>query len=330
MKHLIFIIALFVSSGFALEIQNLRVVPKDINAGDMTRVMFKLSDSVMLSVVVKDLSGNSITSLVSNALYPAGQFSIPWKTSGNIGAGYYTPVITAVNQRNGETVTKRIETRTAKMISAPFNVSDLPGSGKRISYSLNESGLVSVRVGINNGPLYKIISNWELTDPGTHSVDWDGWDNDHVLQVDQLANYLIDVRYIPVEIDALHIKAKDKSKSISVPAPELLRQIHAYIPKFSVAVADKKTSSGKIDSVNLNINVDENWAIVGGVITHGTVGGVDVSGLRAITAVVDNGTSANDPADQLSFSIFPANDCNTYTIADFPLFDLAHGQVKVR
>ena len=257
MKHLIFIIALFVSSGFALEIQNLRVVPKDINAGDMTRVMFKLSDSVMLSVVVKDLSGNSITSLVSNALYPAGQFSIPWKTSGNIGAGYYTPVITAVNQRNGETVTKRIETRTAKMVSAPFNVSDLPGSGKRISYSLNESGLVSVRVGINNGPLYKIISNWELTDPGTHSVDWDGWDNDHVLQVDQLANYLIDVRYIPVEIDALHIKAKDKSKSISVPAPELLRQIHAYIPKFSVAVADKKTSSGKIDSVNLNINVDE-------------------------------------------------------------------------
>jgi hypothetical protein len=82
-----------------------------------------------------------------------------------------------------------------------------------------------------------------------------------------------------------------------------------------------------IDCMNI---IDGNAAIVGGVITHGTFGGVDVSGQYAVTAVVDNGTSANDPPDQLSFSFFPANDCNTYTLADFPLIDLTHGQVKVR
>ncbi len=80
------------------------------------------------------------------------------------------------------------------------------------------------------------------------------------------------------------------------------------------------------------INVVGNGAVVGGVITNGTSGGVNVSGQRALTAVVDNGTSANDPADQLSFSFFPTGglSCTTLVPGNFPLFNLAHGQVKVR
>ncbi len=78
------------------------------------------------------------------------------------------------------------------------------------------------------------------------------------------------------------------------------------------------------------MNVVGNGAVIGGVITHGTVGGVDFSGQRAITAVVDNGTSVNDPADQISFSFFPAADCSALTPGDFPLNNLTHGQVKVR
>ena len=80
------------------------------------------------------------------------------------------------------------------------------------------------------------------------------------------------------------------------------------------------------------LNVIANAAIVGGVITHGTSGGVDVSGQRALTAVVDNGTSANDPPDQLSFSFFPTGvDCTALVIGDFAgsLINLGHGQVQV-
>ena len=78
------------------------------------------------------------------------------------------------------------------------------------------------------------------------------------------------------------------------------------------------------------VNVVGNGAVIGGVITHGFVGGVDVSGSDALTAVFDNGTSANDPLDQLSFSFIDFGiDCTTLVPANFPLFDLTHGQVKV-
>jgi hypothetical protein len=77
-----------------------------------------------------------------------------------------------------------------------------------------------------------------------------------------------------------------------------------------------------------------NGAIVGGVITHGTAGGVDISGQYAITAVVDNGTSANDPDDQISFSYIGSNyDCQflqSLTLDDFTLLPLTTGQVKVK
>ena len=88
------------------------------------------------------------------------------------------------------------------------------------------------------------------------------------------------------------------------------------------------------------LNVAGNAAVIGGVVTHGVIGGVDVSGQRAITAAVDNGTSNSDPADQISFSFvgaailafFGTDDCTALDIGDFSglLLDLAHGQVKVR
>lgn len=76
--------------------------------------------------------------------------------------------------------------------------------------------------------------------------------------------------------------------------------------------------------------VGSNAAIVGGVITHGTLNGVDVSGQRAVTAVMDNGQGSNSDPDQVSFSYFPVNGtCGNYTLVQLGLFDIQCGQVKV-
>lgn len=87
------------------------------------------------------------------------------------------------------------------------------------------------------------------------------------------------------------------------------------------------------------LNVVGNGAVIGGVITNGLAGGVDLSGQLALTAVVDNGTSSGDPADQLSFSFIGTGptglpigptSCNELTPANFPLNALTNGQVVVQ
>ena len=72
------------------------------------------------------------------------------------------------------------------------------------------------------------------------------------------------------------------------------------------------------------INVVGKEAWVSGVVTGGAF-----TGLLAITRVADNGKSANDPLDQISFisqDIFGG--CQAEP--DLPLIDLTHGQVTVK
>ena len=75
--------------------------------------------------------------------------------------------------------------------------------------------------------------------------------------------------------------------------------------------------------------VQGNQAWVSGVIKQGTFAGADLSGLPVITLVQDNGTSANDPPDAISFSfIGVATPCTAAPA--LPLFPMTDGQVSVR
>ena len=83
-------------------------------------------------------------------------------------------------------------------------------------------------------------------------------------------------------------------------------------------------------AVGLHVEVDclvvvGNEAWVSGVITRPA----SLAGLPAITRVRDNGTSANDPADQVSFT-FIGIDATCTDQPDLPLFDLINGQVTVQ
>jgi len=95
---------------------------------------------------------------------------------------------------------------------------------------------------------------------------------------------------------------------------------------------------GGLGSIHVAVDcltmVGDNAAIVGGVITHGTYGGIDLSGERAVTKVVDNGEGSNADPDQISLSyfgpFFTIGDCGDYTLSQFPLFDISCGQVQVK
>ncbi len=73
-----------------------------------------------------------------------------------------------------------------------------------------------------------------------------------------------------------------------------------------------------------------NQAWIGGIIRSGStgVGGVDLSGLPALTRVADNGTSANDPPDAISFTFIGlAVQCGAQP--NLPLLAMTGGQVTV-
>jgi hypothetical protein len=76
--------------------------------------------------------------------------------------------------------------------------------------------------------------------------------------------------------------------------------------------------------------VSGNDAWISGVITQGRVDGIDLAGLEVLTRVRDNGTSANDPPDQISFSFIDVElpDCTEQP--DLPLLDAPQGQVTIR
>jgi hypothetical protein len=92
--------------------------------------------------------------------------------------------------------------------------------------------------------------------------------------------------------------------------------------------------------VGLHVAVDcllivGNQAVVGGVVTKAPFDPNDV-GTRALATVYDNGTSANDAPDELSFSFwgfFSEVDCNFFPpnlFRDLGLvFDVTRGQVHV-
>jgi hypothetical protein len=79
------------------------------------------------------------------------------------------------------------------------------------------------------------------------------------------------------------------------------------------------------------LNVIGNRAYVSGVVTGSGLS--EQVGQDALTKVVDNGRSANDPPDQLSISFVDTGvDCNAAPAFDdvIPLFSTPQGQVVVR
>lgn len=84
--------------------------------------------------------------------------------------------------------------------------------------------------------------------------------------------------------------------------------------------------------VHVDVNcvfVVGNQAWVSGIIRSGQSGGVDFTGLPAITRVADLGTSANDAPDAISFTfIGVAAPCTA--APNLPLLAMTGGQVTVR
>jgi hypothetical protein len=96
---------------------------------------------------------------------------------------------------------------------------------------------------------------------------------------------------------------------------------------------DQFTAENGGEGIHANIeclHVVGNQAWIRAVVTHGRVFGEDVTGQYVYSRVKDNGTSANDPPDQVSLSFIRPNLIACSSQFNITLFDMPEGQVIVR
>ena len=86
--------------------------------------------------------------------------------------------------------------------------------------------------------------------------------------------------------------------------------------------------------IHVDVNclvVQGNQAWISGIVRQGSTGagGVDLSGLPASTRISDNGRSANDTPDAISFSFLGGLAVPCAAQPNYPLFAMTNGQVTV-
>lgn len=92
---------------------------------------------------------------------------------------------------------------------------------------------------------------------------------------------------------------------------------------------DRLAGGGGFHAVIDCLSVDGNDAWVSGIITHGSIGDLDLAGMPVGTRVRDNGKSRKDPADEISFS-FIGDETPCDEQPDHQLFAVPQGQVVVK
>jgi len=92
---------------------------------------------------------------------------------------------------------------------------------------------------------------------------------------------------------------------------------------------DRLSHSDGFHAVINCLVVDGNTAWVSGIVVEGTWGGVDQKGRPLVARVQDNGTSARDAADKISYTwIGDARPCTMKL--NYGLFAITQGQVSVK
>lgn len=92
-----------------------------------------------------------------------------------------------------------------------------------------------------------------------------------------------------------------------------------------------KNGSGNGEGVHVDVNcleVSGHDAWVSGIVTHASPGFESWVGKPALTRVRDNGTSQQDPEDQISYTYQSSISCHARP--NLTLFDINGGQVTVR
>ncbi|WP_028579022.1 FlgD immunoglobulin-like domain containing protein [Desulfogranum japonicum] len=150
---------------------------KSDDAADAATVSFELLDAAETTVLICDLRGNIVRTLVANTQMDRGEYSQTWDGLDDDGepcpGGVYVPVIEANTARKGSNTYSATDDNWGKEVFAQ----DMQYNQKTLDFTLHTKAYGRVRVGIlDGGPIYITLAPWQIFEPGSHSLSWDGKD----------------------------------------------------------------------------------------------------------------------------------------------------------
>ena len=160
-------------------------------------IHFKLSENAKVSLKIFDFDQGHVATLCDNSTMEKGTHILVWDgrdQSGKIvpDEAYYL-TIEAVQGTNRVTYDP---TNISGGITHEIEKIKILSEEKQLEYILPETGRVSIKAGIVNGPLLAVPVDWEPRNKGLHRERWDGMDADRVMSVLEHPQYQIRTSYV--------------------------------------------------------------------------------------------------------------------------------------
>lgn len=163
---------------------------KGVNA----TINFKLADRSRTTVLVCDMRGNVVRTLMETKELDAGEHSVTWDGldlhNAPCGGGVYLPVIQVESASLGAETYSPTSTEWGGEVQ-PYELTHDKGA---VSFAIDRRTYARVRIGLpNGGPLYNTLAPWQVFEAGQHSLPWDG--KDATGRVDVAARKSLDIAF---------------------------------------------------------------------------------------------------------------------------------------
>jgi hypothetical protein len=147
--------------------------------GGTSTISFHLDEACTVNLFICNVEGDIIRNIVTNEAMTPGEHTETWDgIDDNIypaDNGLYFPILQCKSKRKGRfTYNPSAEPWGDEVPAYNFNYS---ADAEELTFETRTTAYARLRVGLKDGgPVYRTLAPWQLWQPGTHSIDWNGRD----------------------------------------------------------------------------------------------------------------------------------------------------------
>lgn len=250
------------------------VLPETIKIGAGVTIQYDLSLDGYVTVGIYKENGSLVRTLIKDVFKPAGPNAQVWNGQDGKGVlvpdGTYRFVVEARDAR-GNMIGRAEKTQAAAQVPSLNNVKGTPeifnplNSGMiRINYNITCEALVTATILKGNNPVKTLIANFNESS-GSHSVSWDGTDDDGSPVPDGAYTYRVEA----VSIHNSSLKSIVNGDIVVEKEPPRVSELNIYPVSFNIGSGNLNISFNLSESARVNIKVvDKKGQLVHTVINN--------------------------------------------------------------